>query len=200
MPRSAAQRWRHIKSSTTSWSRRLENASNGIKTISLLRETRHDPIGFADLAMTALQRPFDLVALADDKAAITYPGFACAAATSSEPSGIFLLAVHVVDQDAGTGRRHDHPLLPLQRPARVFVAALPVLAHRGAGELVVLGMTFVGFLLINNVQNGDLRQIGKLIEPAPVLLAQLILRHLLQRLGQQPFQIKDASVDVGGVA
>jgi len=101
---------------------------------------------------------------------------------------------------AGTGRRHDHPFLALEGPAGVFIAALPVLAHRGAGELVILGVTLIGFLLINNVQNGDLRKIGKFVEPAPVVLAQLILRHLFQRLSQHQFQIMDAAVDVGGVA
>jgi hypothetical protein len=35
-----------------------------------------------------------------------------------------------------------------------------MLAHRGAGELVVLGMPFIGFLLIDQLEDGDLGQLG----------------------------------------
>ena len=70
--------------------------------------------------------------------------------------GSILVTMHVVDNDAGTRRRHGHPFLPLERPAGVFVAALPMLAHRGAGKLVVLGVTLVGLLLIDDVEDRDL--------------------------------------------
>src|SRR5271166_3920145 len=66
---------------------------------------------------------------------------------------VFLLAVDVVDEDAGTGRRDGHPFLAFERSPGVFVAALPMLAHRGAGKFVVLGVSLVGFLLVDDVED-----------------------------------------------
>jgi len=64
-----------------------------------------------------------------------------------------LFAVHVMHDNAGAGRRHGQPLLALERAFGVFVTALPVLAHRRPGKFVVLGVSLVGFLLIDDVQN-----------------------------------------------
>src|SRR5215470_2496208 len=88
----------------------------------------------------------------------------CASITppAVEPrTGSVVLAVHVVDQDAGAFRRHRQPFATLERALRVLVAALPMLAHRRAGELVILGVTFVGLLLVDQVQDRDLRQVGE---------------------------------------
>ena len=74
-----------------------------------------------------------------------------------------LLPMHVVDDDAGALWRHREPVLVLQGALGVLVAALPVLAHRGAGELVVLGVPLVGLLLIDQLQDRDLGQIGELV-------------------------------------
>src|SRR5277367_4317477 len=50
---------------------------------------------------------------------------------------MFVFAVDVVDDYAGAVGRHRQPILAAQRALGVFVAALPVLAHGGAGKLVV---------------------------------------------------------------
>ena len=42
---------------------------------------------------------------------------------------LFLFAMDVVNNDSGTLRWHFKPFLMLQRPFRVFIAALPMLAH-----------------------------------------------------------------------
>src|SRR3981189_3590926 len=44
-----------------------------------------------------------------------------------------LLAVHIVDDDAVPVGRHGDPVLTLERPPSVLVAALPMLAHGRAG-------------------------------------------------------------------
>ena len=75
-----------------------------------------------------------------------------------------------------------------------------MLAHRGAGKLVVLGVPFIGLLLINDVQDGEFRQVGQFAEPPLVVVAQLVGRDFRQRLGQEQLQIVDAPVDVGRVA
>jgi hypothetical protein len=54
---------------------------------------------------------------------------------------MIVLAVHVVDNDPGATGRHRQPILAAQRALGVFVAALLVLAHGGAGKFVVLGVS-----------------------------------------------------------
>ena len=77
----------------------------------------------------------------------------------------------VVDDDAGAVRRHREPVLAAQRALGVFVAALPMLAHRGAGEFVVLGVPFIGFLLIDQLQDRDIRQVRQLVAELALLIA-----------------------------
>src|SRR6516225_1157784 len=67
-----------------------------------------------------------------------------------------VLAVYVVDDDPDAMGRHRQPVLAAQRALCVFVAALPVLAHGGTGELVVFGVPFIGLLLIDQLKDGDL--------------------------------------------
>src|SRR5438552_9705744 len=69
--------------------------------------------------------------------------------------------MHVVNDDAHAFFRHFDPVAPLQRALGVLIAARPVLAHRGAREFVILGITFVSLLLVDQLQDGDLRQISK---------------------------------------
>ena len=73
-------------------------------------------------------------------------------------------------------------------------------AHGCAGELVVLGVPFVGLLLIDDVQDGDLRQVCQFTKPPLVVIAQLVGGDFRQRLGQEQFQIVQAPVDVGRIA
>ena len=89
---------------------------------------------------------------------------------------IFLLAVNVMDEHAGAFRRHRHPLLPLERSPRVFVTALPVLTHGGAGKFVVPCVTFIRFLLVDDVQDHDLRQIRQFVQPLSIVIAELVWR------------------------
>src|SRR5215470_17860569 len=67
-----------------------------------------------------------------------------------------VLSMHVVHDDAGALGRHRQPLLLLERALGVLVAALPVLAHRGSRKLVILGVAFVGLLLVDQMQDRDL--------------------------------------------
>src|SRR5690349_12733896 len=57
------------------------------------------------------------------------------------------LPVHVVHHEAHALLRHLDPVAALQRALGVLVAARPVLAHRGARELVILGVALIGLLL-----------------------------------------------------
>ena len=72
----------------------------------------------------------------------------------------FALAMHVVHDDSHAVFRHLDPVAMQQRARRVLVAAQPVLAHRGAGEFVVLGITLIGLLLVDQMQDGDLGQVA----------------------------------------
>jgi hypothetical protein len=66
----------------------------------------------------------------------------CTREAFGRPSGsMIVLAMDVVDDDPVAVRRHRHPVFPAQRALCVLVAALPVFAHRGAGEFMVFGMT-----------------------------------------------------------
>src|SRR5262245_49797025 len=86
-----------------------------------------------------------------------------------------LLAMDVMHEDAGSHRRHREPHRPLERSLGILVAALPVLAHRGAGEFVILGVSLVSLLLVDDVQDGDLRQVRELLLQAALLVRELLL-------------------------
>jgi hypothetical protein len=66
------------------------------------------------------------------------------------------LAVDVMHDDAGAFNGHSQPLLLLERALSVLVAALPMLAHRGAGKFIILGVPFICFLLVDQLQDRDL--------------------------------------------
>lgn len=85
------------------------------------------------------------------------------APTVQSPVLSVVLAMHIVHDDADAVLRHLQPFAVLECPLGVLVAALPMLAHRGAGELVVLGMPFIGFLLIDQLEDGDLGQLGEVL-------------------------------------
>jgi hypothetical protein len=92
----------------------------------------------------------------------------------------------VVNDDAAF--RHLQPFVMFQRVLGVLVAALPMFAHRCAGEIMVLRVALIGLLLIDQVQDIDLRQIGELSKD---LLARA-LAHWLQeeRLGGLPAALR----------
>jgi hypothetical protein len=50
---------------------------------------------------------------------------------------------------------------------------LPMLAHRGAGELIVRGMALTGLLLIDQMNDGELGEIRKVLDPTRLVLAQV---------------------------
>jgi hypothetical protein len=66
-----------------------------------------------------------------------------------------LLAVHMVNDYAVTIARHCEPVAPFERPPSIFVTALPVLSHGRARKFVVLGVAFIGLLLVDDMQNCD---------------------------------------------
>ena len=109
--------------------------------------------------------------------------------------------VDVMDDDAAALGRHLQPVALLQRARGVLVAALPMLAHGGAGELVVLGVTFIGLLLVDQLQDGDLGQVGELVAPlrarSSVSTSSGTSR---QRLMGARLPVLQLAVDVGVVA
>src|SRR5215510_13428262 len=105
---------------------------------------------------------------AGEEAAIFTPGVP---SLQAAPLSI-LLAVNVVHEDARSRHRHRQPFRPLERALGILVAALPVLAHGRAGEFVVLGVPFVGLLLINDVQDRDLGQMRELVLETALLLGE----------------------------
>ena len=111
-----------------------------------------------------------------------------------------LFAVHVMHDNAGAGRRHGQPFLALERAFGVFVAALPVLAHRRSGKLVVLGVTLVGFLLIDDVQNRNFGKIREFLLQPPFILAERGIRNLVQDLIAKRFPFLQPAKDVSVVA
>ena len=73
-------------------------------------------------------------------------------------------AMHVVHGDAALGAGgFVQPIAMAQGSLRVAIARIPVFAHRGAAELIVLRLTFVGRLLVDQLQDGDLRQMAELM-------------------------------------
>src|SRR5262249_22316867 len=95
-----------------------------------------------------------------------------------------ILPMHIVDDDAGALGRHRQPLLVLERALGVLVAALPVLPHRCSRKLVVLGVALVGLLLVDQMQDRDLRQVGQLVAHLPLVVVQRFVGDLGQRLVQ----------------
>ena len=67
------------------------------------------------------------------------------------------LAMDVVHHYARACHRHPEPLLLLERALGIFVAALPMLAHGGARKLIILGVPLICFLLVDQLQDRDLR-------------------------------------------
>src|SRR5580704_3643303 len=109
------------------------------------------------------------------------------------------LAVDVVNQDTRAGRRHHQPLLMLERTPGILIAALPVLAHGGAGELVVLGVPLIGLLLVDDVEDADLRQRGELVLQPALVVRKLLLRNLGQSLREPRLPDLNAAKDIGVV-
>jgi hypothetical protein len=56
-----------------------------------------------------------------------------------------------------------------------------MLAHRSAGELVVLGVALVGLLLVDHLQDGRLGHVGQLGHQLALFGAQLVLRDFQHR-------------------
>ena len=54
---------------------------------------------------------------------------------------------------------------------------------------MVLGIALIGLLLVDQLQDGDFRQIGEMVAQCALLVAQLILRHLSQRLVESAFRL-----------
>ena len=74
--------------------------------------------------------------------------------------------VDVVGGDAVADIRHFEPILVLQRIAGVVIAAAPVVLHGKLAEFVVLGVTLIGLLAIDqlhDVDRGQALQIGFLL-------------------------------------
>src|SRR6185503_20088881 len=97
-------------------------------------------------------------------------------------SAAFIFAVHVVGDHADIGRRHLQPVLALQGRQRVFMPVVPVLMHGIGAELVVAGVPLIGFLLIDQLQDGGLRKTGQLLAHGALFGRQVGIRHLDQRL------------------
>ena len=106
----------------------------------------------------------------------------------------------VVGDDAAAGRGDDEPVFVLQRALGVFVAALPMLAHRRAGEFEVLGVAFVRLLLIDQVQDRHLGLVFQFLEQAAVFIRHQLLRHFEKRFAQPRLPCVHAAEDVGVVA
>src|SRR5689334_13827359 len=64
-----------------------------------------------------------------------------------------LFPMYIVYHNPGARRRHRQPFLAREGAPGVLVTTLPVLTHRGAGKLVILGVALVGFLLVYDVQD-----------------------------------------------
>ena len=58
-------------------------------------------------------------------------------------------AMYVVHHDAIAVIRQVQPVAAAEAALRVAIAALPMLAHRGGTEIVILGLSLVGRLLID---------------------------------------------------
>jgi hypothetical protein len=69
----------------------------------------------------------------------------------SQPGSTFLIPVNIMRDNAGILGRHGRPILIPQRALGILVAALPMLAHRCTGKLVILRVSFTRFLLINEL-------------------------------------------------
>ena len=94
---------------------------------------------------------------------------------------MIVLAVYVVDDDPDAMGRHRQPVLAAQRALCVFIAALPVLAHGGAGEFVVLGMPLIRLLLIDQVKDRDLGHVGEIVLELTLLVRKPLLGNLVER-------------------
>ncbi len=57
---------------------------------------------------------------------------------------------------------------------------------------MILGVTFIGFLLINNMQNGDVGKSRKLRYLLPFMVRTAFLRYPDQRLIEADFQVVQA--------
>ena len=102
-----------------------------------------------------------------------------------------------MNEDARALGRHRQPVAPLQRTLGIFVATLPVLAHRSAGKIVVLGMALVSLLLIDQMQDRDVRQVVELGFELAFVVGQLIFLQLVESVAQPRFPSVDAAIDVG---
>ena len=59
---------------------------------------------------------------------------------------------------------------------------------------MVLGIALIGLLLVDHLQDGDFRQIGKAFAHPTLVVTQLIFRNFFQRLVVIGLQIGDAAV------
>src|SRR5262249_32027078 len=81
-------------------------------------------------------------------------------------------AMDVMVDNACPRWRHFQPGTALQRALGVLVAALPMLAHRCAGELVILGVALIGLLLVDQMGDREVRQIAQLFHELAFLIGQ----------------------------
>ena len=62
---------------------------------------------------------------------------------------------------------------------------------------MILGIALIGLLLIDHLQDGDFRQVGETVAQCTLMLAEPVLRNLLQRLVEIGLQIVHLLVDIG---
>src|SRR5262249_2776129 len=86
-----------------------------------------------------------------------------------------------------------------KRALGIFVAAHPMLAHRRAGKLVVLSVSFIGLLLVDDVKDSDVRQYRELSLELPLLVRELVLNPG-QRMIEARLPAVDAAKNIGIVA
>ena len=111
-----------------------------------------------------------------------------------------MFAMHVMHDDAGPFRRHAQPVAARQRSLRIVVTLTPMLAHRSSRKFMIFRRPFVGLLLIDQMHDGDIRQLTELVAQLAVVISQFVVGDFRQRVICSRLPFAQKAIDVGVVS